>query len=248
MEYGKKLSALRENKGYTLEAVASYLNIETKELSSYEAGEKAPSLSISAKLADFYAIDIDALTDDRQEIVVHPAEEKEKKVRSTYWTFHSLIIKKKVIPIIIFSIFGLPLLIVGMVFFFPNFQNSSMQLLSTVSMIIGVLGFLMLGSIPILICAKIREYEYEGHKVIVYSSAYALYFIVDGYVREHLGGITRGKRDDGKDKYPPLKAKINGKTIILKIDDSRGFVLETEEGYPLKSFRQTGYFKKERNR
>lgn len=245
MDLAEKISNLRGKKGYCLKAVAKYLDIDEKLLLSYEKGEKTPDLSMSMKIADFYGVSVDDLLDGSKEIASKPASKKEKRLYSQYWNYHLLTMKKKVIPVILFSIFGLPLLIIGLVFFFPNFQNSSTQMLATIALIIAILGFLMLVSIPFLITSKIKEYDYEGHNILCYSSIYNTMLIVDGYAREQREKEEKKQGKEGP-KYSPIKTKINGKAIVLKIDDSRSFVLETQEGFPIKSKRQTGRWKKEK--
>lgn len=234
MEFAYKIFTLRENKGYSLKAVAKALNVNAKEVEEWEKGEKVPDLSMTMRIASFYEIDVDILLDDSKEVISEKIDKKDQKIRSAYWTYSSLVRKKKVIPVILDSLFGLPLFIIGLIFYIPNFNRSSAQLLATIGLVMAIIGFVMIFSIPIRLKAKIKEYRYEGHNILCYHSLYTTFLIVDGYVKDYPGAARKENKEEVKTKYPVLKTRINDKTIVMKIDDSKDIILETEDGFRLK--------------
>lgn len=243
MEFGEKIYLLREKGGYKAKAIASYLKVDVKEVEAWEAGDKVPGLETMIKLAEFYNVNVDVLTDETKDVIPVKAEKQDRKIRSKYWTYPSLIRRKKIIPITLFSIFGLPFLIVGLILYIPNFYKSSAQLLATIALVIAILGFLMLASIPFLIKAKVAEYEYKGHPIIAYSSIYATYLIVDGYVRDYTASPEKTKPEEGKRKHLDLQAKVEGVTVVLKRAENETLLLQNEEGHPIQPLRRTGKWK-----
>lgn len=63
MGIGERLSALRKEKKLTLRELSEKVGITAAALSSYEKGQKEPSLSFAIKLADFYGVSLDDLCD-----------------------------------------------------------------------------------------------------------------------------------------------------------------------------------------
>jgi putative transcriptional regulator len=55
----EKLKALRLKAGYSQEWVASRIGVNQKAISSYENGNKTPSLGTAKKLAKFYKVKIE---------------------------------------------------------------------------------------------------------------------------------------------------------------------------------------------
>ncbi|MDY5350091.1 MAG: helix-turn-helix domain-containing protein [Candidatus Ventricola sp.] len=63
MGIGERLSVLRKEKKLTLRELSEKVGITAAALSSYEKGQKEPSLSFAIKLADFYGVSLDDLCD-----------------------------------------------------------------------------------------------------------------------------------------------------------------------------------------
>lgn len=63
MGIGERLGALRKKKGLTLRELSENVGITAAALSSYEKGQKEPSLGFAMKLADFYGVSLDELCD-----------------------------------------------------------------------------------------------------------------------------------------------------------------------------------------
>lgn len=61
MELSDRLSALRKEKGLTLRELAEQVGITAAALSSYEKGQKEPSLGYAKKLAQYYGVSLDYL-------------------------------------------------------------------------------------------------------------------------------------------------------------------------------------------
>ena len=66
---GDNLSALRKEKGLTQLALAEQFNYSDKSISKWEKGESLPSIEVLKKLADFYNVSLDYLTERKHEIV-----------------------------------------------------------------------------------------------------------------------------------------------------------------------------------
>ena len=64
MELSDRLSALRKEKGLTLRELAEQVGITAAALSSYEKGQKEPSLGYAKKLAQYYGVSLDYLCGD----------------------------------------------------------------------------------------------------------------------------------------------------------------------------------------
>lgn len=60
-ELGRRLAALREEKGLTQKKLAELLNMSNGTISNYENGVHAPDPHTLCKLADFYAVTTDYL-------------------------------------------------------------------------------------------------------------------------------------------------------------------------------------------
>lgn len=52
IDFGKRIKAIREEKGMTLEEMAAYLETTKQALSRYERGERTPKITIAAKFAE----------------------------------------------------------------------------------------------------------------------------------------------------------------------------------------------------
>ncbi len=61
MELSERLSALRKEKGLTLRELAEQVGITAAALSTYEKGQKEPSLGYAKKLAQYYGVSLDYL-------------------------------------------------------------------------------------------------------------------------------------------------------------------------------------------
>ncbi|MCD8158361.1 MAG: helix-turn-helix domain-containing protein [Clostridiales bacterium] len=62
-EFGIRIKELRENKGLTLPEAAEKLELNKGSLSKYENGKVEPSLSMAVKIAKFYSVSLDYLTE-----------------------------------------------------------------------------------------------------------------------------------------------------------------------------------------
>lgn len=64
---GDNLSALRKEKGLTQLALAETFNYSDKAISKWEKGESLPSIDVLKRLADFYNVSLDYLTERKHE-------------------------------------------------------------------------------------------------------------------------------------------------------------------------------------
>lgn len=62
MELGTRIKNLREEAGLTQLAFAKILNINNSTLSQYESGDRIPSDATKVKIADFFGVSLDYLT------------------------------------------------------------------------------------------------------------------------------------------------------------------------------------------
>lgn len=61
MEFGDKIKALRESRGYMQKDVAGELGIAPNTLSGYERGLRKPDSNILKKIAHYYGVSVDDL-------------------------------------------------------------------------------------------------------------------------------------------------------------------------------------------
>lgn len=71
-EFGKKIKALRDNNGYTQEWVSDKIGTTRQTLAKWENGATLPDIEMACKIADFYKVSLDELT-DRKIIKSHKA-------------------------------------------------------------------------------------------------------------------------------------------------------------------------------
>lgn len=71
-EFGKKIKALRDNNGYTQEWVSDKIGTTRQTLAKWENGATMPDIEMACKIADFYKVSLDELT-DRKIIKSHKA-------------------------------------------------------------------------------------------------------------------------------------------------------------------------------
>lgn len=65
--FGKRLIALREEKGCSLEELAKHVDITKSVLSKYERGLHIPGLMAAKRIADFFNVSIDYITGNSEE-------------------------------------------------------------------------------------------------------------------------------------------------------------------------------------
>ncbi|SHE11839.1 HTH-type transcriptional regulator immR [Chlamydia abortus] len=61
MKYGRRIAKLRENKGFTQEQMAQFLNISRASLSHYEKNRRRPDVETLKKMADLFQVSTDYL-------------------------------------------------------------------------------------------------------------------------------------------------------------------------------------------
>ena len=64
MNVGKKISALRNEKGLTQSDLATYLNVSNKAVSKWETGQGYPDITHFPKLASLFNVTIDYIMGD----------------------------------------------------------------------------------------------------------------------------------------------------------------------------------------
>ncbi|WP_407310620.1 helix-turn-helix domain-containing protein [Desulfosporosinus sp. SB140] len=65
--FGKRLIALREERGCSLEEIAKHVGITKSVLSKYERGLHVPGLMAAKRIADFFNVSIDYITGNSDE-------------------------------------------------------------------------------------------------------------------------------------------------------------------------------------
>lgn len=95
--FGKRLLGLREERGLSLEEVATAVGITKSTLSKYEKGKNEPGMMIAKRLADFFNVSLDwiigcsdekdPLNDDDLSRIFSSLPENEKKDVLTYIMF-----------------------------------------------------------------------------------------------------------------------------------------------------------------
>lgn len=97
MRLAKKLQKLREEKGLSQAELAQELFTSESKVASWESGDKVPEIGYIAKLAVFYDVPADELTDDDTpdpEEEANDAEAKKakrKKINLIYWLVWAVI-------------------------------------------------------------------------------------------------------------------------------------------------------------
>ncbi len=66
---GEKINALRTGRGMTQEALAEELGVSPQAVSKWEKDTSIPDLPLLVKLADFFAVSVDALVRERDDVV-----------------------------------------------------------------------------------------------------------------------------------------------------------------------------------
>jgi transcriptional regulator with XRE-family HTH domain len=61
LEFARKITLLRKEKGITQKEAAKSLNISQTNLSHYEVGSREPNMTFVCQVADFYAVSVDFL-------------------------------------------------------------------------------------------------------------------------------------------------------------------------------------------
>jgi transcriptional regulator with XRE-family HTH domain len=59
--FSERLSSLRSQKHISQQAFSKAIGISSRAYQYYEAGEREPTLSVAARIADFYGVSLDYL-------------------------------------------------------------------------------------------------------------------------------------------------------------------------------------------
>ena len=83
MTIGKRIAALRKEKGLTQEELANHMDVSPQAVSKWENDQTCPDISALPKLARLLGVSVDELLEGKQELpavrVLPPAERKEIK-------------------------------------------------------------------------------------------------------------------------------------------------------------------------
>ena len=83
MTIGKRIAALRKEKGLTQEELASHMGVSPQAVSKWENDQTCPDISALPKLARLLGVSVDELLEGKQELpavrVLPPAERKDLK-------------------------------------------------------------------------------------------------------------------------------------------------------------------------
>lgn len=90
INFGKMIKAIREEKGMSLDDMASYLETTKQALSRYERGERTPKITVAAKFAEKLGIPLKEL------VGIDEEEDYLKELQSRPKTIEAQIISSKV--------------------------------------------------------------------------------------------------------------------------------------------------------